>query len=145
LLQIFLAALRSKKSPSDLVAAPSKMAELEQLILDNSPATALSQDCARHKAHDSDYLSTAHQKNASSVISSEALNVSSRWLYATVLINVAVIALMTVVPFVGFYIRKPGVLSTEDRTLYVTGTTILASMIAALTSSQLRRLLLRKI
>ena len=59
-------------------------------------------------------------------------------LYATLVLEVAVVVFLTVVVFVDLYVKHPGRLSTTDHALYVTGTTIIASAISALGTSQIR-------
>ena len=59
-------------------------------------------------------------------------------LYATLVVEVAVVAFLIIVVFVDIYVKHPGTLSTTDHALYITGITIIASAISTLGTSQIR-------
>ena len=65
--------------------------------------------------------------------------------YAAIVLNLAVIAFLVIAVVIDIPIRNPGSLSATDHTLYITGTTILATLIANFNSSQIRLLWLSNI
>ena len=65
--------------------------------------------------------------------------------YAAIVLNLAVIAFLVIAVVIDIPIRSPGSLSTTDHTLYITSTTILATIIANFNSSQIRLLWLSNI
>jgi hypothetical protein len=58
------------------------------------------------------------------------------------LLQVLVIVLIIVFATIDLYIDKPGLLSNKDHLLYITGTTILATIVASFTTSTIRNLCL---
>jgi hypothetical protein len=65
---------------------------------------------------------------------------SIMWPWAAILLQIAVITLLICPICFPIYIRSPGVLSSADHTLYVTGITIFATLVTTYTSGQIRKL-----
>jgi hypothetical protein len=84
--------------------------------------------------------STSIQPRVPSRSPSRKVRSSLLAVYAAIAIDLAVVAFLIVVVFIDIYITRPGLLSTRVHALYVTGTTIVATVIASLASGQLRTL-----
>lgn len=66
-------------------------------------------------------------------------------IYVAIIIQIITAAFLIVVVFVDVPIRHRGILSNSDRSAYVTGTTIVASLISVFTSTQIIQLWLSKL
>jgi hypothetical protein len=61
-----------------------------------------------------------------------------------IVIQACVVILLAILVWIKVYIKKPGNLSNDSRILYVTGITILATLVSSNTSGQIRRLWVRR-
>ncbi len=70
------------------------------------------------------------------------VSVEAKWLgpLLAVFLQTAVIAVSLTTTFCGVYLRHPGLLSTKDQFLYITGITILASLVTSYTIGITRKL-----
>lgn len=91
----------------------------------------------REKLVNENANSSETAESAASIVK-DSLPVSKFALNAALVVEVAVITLLVVVVFVEVYVREPGSLSNSDHALYVTGTTVAASAIAAFVASQIK-------
>jgi hypothetical protein len=61
--------------------------------------------------------------------------------YLAIALQIAVIAVLASFPFLNIFLRSVGTLSSTDHSLYVVGTTVLASLVAAYTTGTVRKLM----
>jgi len=88
---------------------------------------------------------TQESHHGSIVLSKDDVSASRLSPYLALSLGIVVIVFQILLIVLKFYIKHPGPFSTTEHLLYITGTTIIASLIARFISSQLRLLWLESI